>query len=93
MPAWLFLGTRQRTKRLEKSDPERDTRIYDSSAGSLQTIETGSVSPIAVKMRKNPRLRLGFGVSPLSSCPFLWNNQIGRGARMPIDQGHDSMPN
>jgi hypothetical protein len=44
MPAWLFGGTRQRTKRLEKSASEGDTRIDNSSGGSPLTIEIGSDS-------------------------------------------------
>jgi hypothetical protein len=48
MPAWIFGGTRQRTKRLEKSASEGDTRIVGNSGGCLQTIETGSDFPIGI---------------------------------------------
>jgi hypothetical protein len=54
MPAWFFGGTRQRTKRLEKSASEGDTRIDDYSGGSLQTIETGSDLPIGIKTSSLP---------------------------------------
>ena len=49
MPAWLFGGTRQRTKRLEKSASEGDTRIDDNSGGSPLTIEIGAEFPIGIK--------------------------------------------
>src|SRR6516164_5320831 len=48
MPAWLSSGTRQRTKRLEKSALEGDTRIDDSSGGSPLTIEIGAEFPIGI---------------------------------------------
>src|SRR5262249_3276154 len=58
LPAWLSSGTRQRTKRLEKSASEGDTRIDDRSGGSPLTIESGSDSPIGISARgrmKTPR--------------------------------------
>ena len=48
MPAWLFGGTRQRTKRLEKSASEGNTRIDDSSGGSPLTIEICAEFPIGI---------------------------------------------
>ena len=48
MPAWLFGGTRQRTKRLEKSASEGNTRIDDSSGGSPLTIKIGAEFPIGI---------------------------------------------
>jgi len=53
MPAWLFGGTRQRTKRLEKSASEGDTRIDDNSGGSPLTIEIGAEFPIGITARKS----------------------------------------
>ncbi len=54
MPAWLFGGTRQRTKRLEKSASEGDTRIDDSSGGSPLTIEIGAEFPIGINQSSLP---------------------------------------
>src|SRR5262245_9942779 len=48
LPAWLSSGTRQRTKRLEKSASEGDTRIDDRSGGSPLTIEPGSDFPLGI---------------------------------------------
>ena len=67
MPAWLFGGARQRTKRLEKSASEGDTRIDDYSGGSLQTIETGSDFPIGIKNLYGGWLYAEFG-SGLMRC-------------------------
>jgi hypothetical protein len=50
MPAWLFGGSRQRTKRLEKSASEGDTRIDDNSGGSPLTIEIGAEFPIGINV-------------------------------------------
>ena len=55
MPAWLFGGIKQRTKRLEKSASEGDTRIDDSSGGAPQMLENGADASFVTITCQSPR--------------------------------------